>query len=325
MQFLKANTAVDVLIGPFIDEDDGKTAETGLTITQADVRLSKNGQNIAQKNDTNAAVHDELGYHNCPLDATDTNTEGMLTLAVHESGALPVRHEFMVLAEAAYDSLFTAKDTGYMDVNVKAVSEDTTAADNLESACDNYSATRGLSGTALPDAAADAAGGLPISDLGGLDLDTQIGTDIDAILEDTGTTLPATLTTIEGKIDTIDANVDLILEDTGTTLPAAITANKSGFDKNVAVTAFSWTMVDSTDYVTLEDGLQSALRTAGGAQISKDGGAFADLTNIATINFVASGVYEVDLTATEMNADSVVLKFVAAGALTRIIYIKTSS
>lgn len=34
-----------------------------------------------------------------------------------------------------------------------------------------YSATRGLAGTALPDAVADAAGGLPISDAGGLGLD----------------------------------------------------------------------------------------------------------------------------------------------------------
>ena len=39
---------------------------------------------------------------------------------------------------------------------------------------DAYSTTRGLAGTALPDAAADAAGGLPISDAGGLDLDTYI-------------------------------------------------------------------------------------------------------------------------------------------------------
>lgn len=36
--------------------------------------------------------------------------------------------------------------------------------------------------TSLPNAAADAAGGLPISDAGGLDLDAQIGTDIDALL-----------------------------------------------------------------------------------------------------------------------------------------------
>jgi len=39
--------------------------------------------------------------------------------------------------------------------------------------------------TALPNAAADAAGGLPISDAGDLDLDAQIKTDIDAILTDT--------------------------------------------------------------------------------------------------------------------------------------------
>lgn len=37
-----------------------------------------------------------------------------------------------------------------------------------------YSATRGLAGTALPDAVADAAGGLAISDAGGLDLDTKL-------------------------------------------------------------------------------------------------------------------------------------------------------
>lgn len=122
-----------------------------------------------------------------------------------------------------------------------------------------YSATRGLSGTALPDAAADAAGGIPISDAGGLNLDalntnvnnietdtnelqldwtnggrldlildeltTQgdtneskldtIDTVADAILVDTGTTLPATLSTIDGKIDTVDGIVDNILVDTG--------------------------------------------------------------------------------------------------------------
>jgi hypothetical protein len=37
-----------------------------------------------------------------------------------------------------------------------------------------YSAARGLAGTALPNAAADAAGGLPISDAGGLDLDNRM-------------------------------------------------------------------------------------------------------------------------------------------------------
>ena len=114
MQELRANTAVDVLIGPFLDSTDGVTAETALTISQADVRLSKNGQNIAQKNDATAAAHDELGLYNCELDATDTNTLGTLVLNVQESGALPVRHEYMVLTEAAWDAKYA---DAYVDVD----------------------------------------------------------------------------------------------------------------------------------------------------------------------------------------------------------------
>ncbi len=121
MLFLQANTAVDVLIGPFIDDTDGKTAETALTLSQADIKISKNGQALTQKNDTTAAAHDANGYYNCELDATDTDTEGTLVLIVHETGALPVRHEFMVLSQAAYASLFSAKDAGVMDVDVDRI------------------------------------------------------------------------------------------------------------------------------------------------------------------------------------------------------------
>lgn len=176
---LRANTAVDVLIGPFVDSTDGDTDETGLTLSQADIKLSKNGQALAQKNDATSAAHDADGYYNCELDSTDTNTEGTLVLKVHESGALNVRHEYNVLSEAAWDSLYIAKDDGFMDVNIKTIGRaDTqeTEANNLESACSNYSVTRGLTGTAVPAAAADAAGGLPISDGGGLDLDAQLAT-----------------------------------------------------------------------------------------------------------------------------------------------------
>ena len=49
MRYLKQSTSVDVGIGPFLDESDGKTAETTLTITQPDVRLKKNNGNWAQK------------------------------------------------------------------------------------------------------------------------------------------------------------------------------------------------------------------------------------------------------------------------------------
>lgn len=166
MMDLRANTAVDVLIGPFVNKDDGNTTEDGLApIAQAAIKLSKNGQALTQKTDATGATFDDDGYYNCELDATDTNTEGNLVLIVHISAtALPVRHEFNVLSKAAWDSLYANKDTGFMDVNVKAVSEDTTAADNLELACDNYSATRGLSGTALPAVASDGVNGLVTGD-----------------------------------------------------------------------------------------------------------------------------------------------------------------
>lgn len=104
--WLRQNTGRTVKIGPFVDEDDGKTAETGLTLTQADIRLSKNGGNMAQKNESSACGHDELGVYDCALSATDTNTAGALDLFVHESGALPVAHSYVVVAEQVYDSLF---------------------------------------------------------------------------------------------------------------------------------------------------------------------------------------------------------------------------
>jgi len=119
---LKQSTAVDVLIGPFVDITNGATAETGETPT---VKLSKNGQTLAAKNDVTTPVSDADGYYNCELDATDTNTVGLLTLTVAASAtALPVRHEFQVLEEAIYDALYGASAAafdGNADVTVGSI------------------------------------------------------------------------------------------------------------------------------------------------------------------------------------------------------------
>jgi len=105
--FLRKATAVDILIGPFVDDGDGKTAETGLTI---DVEVSKNGQALANKNDATAPVHDAAGtidgYYNCELDTTDTDTVGTLTVVCYSAGALPCRFDFQVLEQVPYDALF---------------------------------------------------------------------------------------------------------------------------------------------------------------------------------------------------------------------------
>ena len=116
MRFLKQSTSVDVPIGPFLDESDGRTAESALTLTQPDIRLKKNGAAWAQKNAAQTLSHEENGYYEVTLDATDTNTLGLLRLAVNESGALPVWEDFMVLPANVYDSLIGGSDT--LDVQV---------------------------------------------------------------------------------------------------------------------------------------------------------------------------------------------------------------
>jgi hypothetical protein len=107
--FLKQSTAVDVLIGPYVDSVDGNTAETGLS---PDVELSKNGQALADKNDATTPTHDAAGtvdgYYNCELDATDTNTLGTLTLVAHDSGALPIRMDFQVVSAENYESRYAS-------------------------------------------------------------------------------------------------------------------------------------------------------------------------------------------------------------------------
>jgi hypothetical protein len=138
--FLRQSTAVDVAIGPFLDATDGVTAETGLTISQADVRLKKNNGAWAQVNDATSATHEEAGWYEKELDATDTNTVGSLIISIQESGALPVWHEFQVVEEAVYDMLFAGSALGYIanaPVNVAQISGDSTAADNLETAFDD--------------------------------------------------------------------------------------------------------------------------------------------------------------------------------------------
>ena len=113
--WLKQSTATDVELGPFVDSVDGVTAETGLTISQADCQLIKNGGAAAQKNDSTSATHLAGGHYKVPLNTTDTNTLGRLRLYVNESGALPAWRDFMVLPANIYDSLVGGSD--YLDVN----------------------------------------------------------------------------------------------------------------------------------------------------------------------------------------------------------------
>lgn len=203
MQFLQANTATIVRVGPFVDVGDGFTPETGVTLSGADeaeVMKAGGGASVSISGNTWAAVTGCDGWYDLTLTAGNLDTEGTLTVVVQDDDVcLPVFIHFMVIAQSAFASLITAKDTGFMDVNVKAVSEDTTAADNLESACDNYSATRGLSGTALPAAAAGAAGGIPTDSTGKTSFNDPSAAAIQAEMEENGASI---LDSISDKLPT---------------------------------------------------------------------------------------------------------------------------
>lgn len=83
--------------------------------------------------------------------------------------------------------------------------------------------------------------------------------------------------------------------------------------KNVAYRVTFPILDADGDLVTGATGLDS--------EVSKDGGTFADCTNEATEIATSSGVYYLDLTSTEMNADTVavIVKTSSTGAKTTVL------
>lgn len=108
---LRKSTAVSIALGPFVDAADGYTPETGLTITEADIRIKKNGANWASVSGTQTLSHEEDGWYEASLSAGDTDTEGALVIAVAVAGARPVNIRCMVVAQAVYDALVTGDST----------------------------------------------------------------------------------------------------------------------------------------------------------------------------------------------------------------------
>jgi hypothetical protein len=192
--FLKQSTAVDLPIGPFLDSGDGVTVESGLTLTQPDIRLKKNGGNWAQKNAAQTLTHEEFGFYECSFDATDTDTLGVLKVAVNETGALPVWHDFMVVPANVWDSLFGADK---LQVDSVEISGDATAADNLETAADGGSFNLGGGGVVAASVTAQVTAN--VAQISG---DTTAADNAEAFFDGTGyagtNNVIPTVTTVNG-------------------------------------------------------------------------------------------------------------------------------
>ena len=115
--------------------------------------------------------------------------------------------------------------------------------------------------TALPNAAADAAGGLPISDAGGLDMDA-IKTDTAAILVDTGTTLDTKINDIQGA--TFSSATD--------SLEAIRNRGDSAWTGSAVTSDTGTAQAGSASTITLRSGASAANDTYNGQVIFITGG-----------------------------------------------------
>jgi len=193
--FLKQSLAYTFRFGPFLDESDGKTAETGLTIEDSHIRVSKAGGNFIDKAETSNSAHDEAGFYVVVLNGTDTNTVGELQIACHVSGALPVFKTFQVVETDIYAAIFA--DGATLAASVADILQDT--------------ATTIPASLTVIDDFLDTEIALILADTGELQGDWVNGGRLDLLID-----------SIISKVDVVDGIVDDILVDTGTTIPGTI-------------------------------------------------------------------------------------------------------
>ena len=183
---------------------DGTDA-TGLTITDLDLQYVRSGAAPVAKVDATAlAATDSAHSDNKAIEIDATDQPGLYRVDWPDAAFAAGVKEVILSVK------HTSCKTAHLRVTIDAPVNVTKFGGTANSA---WSTTRGTAGTALPAAAADAAGGLPISDAGGLDLDA-VGSAVTS-----GTHGNAALKTL---IDAVDNFVDTEIADIQARLPAAL-------------------------------------------------------------------------------------------------------
>jgi hypothetical protein len=179
--FLRQSTASqEISLGYFLDTTDGNTEETGLTIANTDIKIRKGGGTTLINKNSGGGTHISNGIYSAVLDATDTDTLGDLVIYCHPTGALATKLEYTVLPAASYDALIT---NGLNDISTAQVN---TEVDTALTDYDGPTNTEMVARTIVSANYATAANLATVDSI------------VDAILVDTGTTLPLTLTDMSG-------------------------------------------------------------------------------------------------------------------------------
>lgn len=115
--WLRQSTAnQEIKLGGFLDSTDGNTQETALTIANTDIFLTKGGATTEVNKNSGGATHVANGRYTATLDATDTDTLGILEVDVHVTGALPVHRSYLIVPANVHDSIVAGTDTLQSDV-----------------------------------------------------------------------------------------------------------------------------------------------------------------------------------------------------------------
>lgn len=307
--YLRQSTSQVFRIGPFLDSTDGVTPETGLTIANTDVDISKDGAAFAAKNSGGLTADGSNGWYSGTFDTTDTGTVGEFYAEVTVSGALPVWVRYWVIEESIYDAIYASSATGLLPANITQISGDSTAADNLELDYDGTGFAKANSTIGTCTANTDMVGtdgallAASINLTGGaIDNVTLVATTT-TNTDMRGTDSAATAT----DLATAQLDLDIITGSDGTTLATLQPNNDFGaISKNAAFPNFVFPMVLTSDHVTAATGL-----TVTGER-SIDAGAFASVAG--TIAEISDGFYQFDALAADTNGDVITWKFSSATA-----------
>jgi len=102
IQLVQSGAGQRVALGPFLDDTDGKTQETGLSIANTNIKIWKNDATALVNKNSGGATHMANGIYYITLDATDTDIPGRMIIFCHMAGALPVRVECHVNERSEY-------------------------------------------------------------------------------------------------------------------------------------------------------------------------------------------------------------------------------
>lgn len=180
---LRQSTQIVVRIGPVVAVGDGFTPVTSLSLSTADeaeLLKAAGAGTVDISGATFAAVTGADGWYDLTLTTSHTDTVGEVIVAINDDSlCLPVCARFQIVEEAIYDAFYAASATGLLPANTTQIGGQAVglSSDNrLRVDVAEWNDVPLSTTNPLPNAAANANGGLPILSVSGTTLGYTITT-----------------------------------------------------------------------------------------------------------------------------------------------------